>query len=118
MIEQDAIGGFSCVVALRPDAHVLAGLARSVEAGLRPTVREVFDLADAQAAHQRLVAGGAGGKVALTTSPAHARADGERGRRTGHRVAADGAKVTCRPGRQGRAAGPGRPPSRSARRRR
>ena len=54
-------------VLLRPDAHVLAGLARSVEAGLRPTVREVFDLADAKAAHERLIAGGVGGKLALTT---------------------------------------------------
>ena len=54
-------------VLLRPDGHVLAGLARSVEAGLRPTVREVFDLADAKAAHERLVAGGVGGKLALTT---------------------------------------------------
>lgn len=55
-------------VLLRPRRDVLTALGRAVEAGLRPTVRQVFALADAQAAHERLEAGGVGGKLALSTA--------------------------------------------------
>ena len=55
-------------VLLRPDRHLLAGLGRAVEAGLRAKVRDVFALTDARAAHERLEKGGVGGKLALTTA--------------------------------------------------
>jgi NADPH:quinone reductase-like Zn-dependent oxidoreductase len=52
-------------VLLRPGREVLANLAWAVEAGLRPTIREVFPLSDATIAHKRLEAGGVGGKLAI-----------------------------------------------------
>ena len=55
-------------VLVRPSQHVLASLALAVDHGLRPTVRGVFPLTDARTAHERLEAGGVGGKLALTTS--------------------------------------------------
>jgi NADPH:quinone reductase-like Zn-dependent oxidoreductase len=53
-------------VLLRPGREVLDRLSAAVEAGLRPTVRQVFPLADAPAAHRRLEAGGVAGKIVLS----------------------------------------------------
>ena len=54
-------------VLLRPGRDLLDSLAQAVVSGLRPAVRGVFDLAQASVAHERLEAGGVGGKLALTT---------------------------------------------------
>jgi NADPH:quinone reductase-like Zn-dependent oxidoreductase len=53
-------------VLLRPGPDLLAALDAAVDAGLRPTVREVFPLAGARAAHERLAAGGVGGRLVLS----------------------------------------------------
>jgi len=53
-------------VLIQPGRDLLESLAREVRAGLRPTIRGCFALDDVALAHERLEAGGIGGKLVLT----------------------------------------------------
>ncbi|HEX6499258.1 MAG TPA: NADP-dependent oxidoreductase [Micromonosporaceae bacterium] len=54
-------------VLLAPDRQLLDDLSAAVEAGVRPIVRGSYPLAEASVAHERMEAGGVGGKLAIVT---------------------------------------------------
>jgi NADPH:quinone reductase len=55
-------------ILLQPDRHTLDQLGEAVGAGLRPTLRGTYRLPEAKTAHERIEAGGVGGKLVVTMS--------------------------------------------------